>query len=431
MKNRKGNMPSLGLRIIKSAIAVEICFLISFLRDSHGIVFFSQLATLWCIQMYADGTKKNALQRIIGTVIGAVYGLVVLLAEGYFNITPENNSFLNSLLVSGMIVIVLYTTVVIKKKQASYFSCVVFLSIVVNHITDTNPYLFVWNRFLDTIIGIVVGIGVNSFSLPRKKQKDILFVAKLDDILLHEKDRLSDYSKVELNRMLDEGIHFTVSTMRTPASMMESMRDVRLNLPVIVMNGAALYDINTGRYPKVCSIDCDTSRRIRKLAEENHLQCFSNVIVEDLLLIYFDESGDAVQKQLIRDLRGSLYRNYLHRALPPDEAVAYFMLFHPKQVIEEFYKSLEKQEFAKKLRILKYDSDDYPGYAYIKIYNKDATQQNMMKYLKQKLTFEKMVTFGSKPGQYDVVISPGDTNDAVHKLKKQYEPIAQIRDIFR
>ena len=55
----------------------------------------------------------------------------------------------------------------------------------------------------------------------------------------------------------------------------------------------------------------------------------------------------------------------------------------------------------------------------------------MMKYLKQKLTFEKMVTFGNKPGQYDVVISPGDTNDAVHKLKKQYEPIAQIRDIFR
>ena len=39
----------------------------------------------------------------------------------------------SALLVSVMIVIVLYTIVLIKRKQASYFSCVVFLSIVVNH----------------------------------------------------------------------------------------------------------------------------------------------------------------------------------------------------------------------------------------------------------------------------------------------------------
>lgn len=32
----------------------------------------------------------------------------------------------------------------------------VFLSIVVNHISDSNPYLFVWNRFLDIMIGDVV-----------------------------------------------------------------------------------------------------------------------------------------------------------------------------------------------------------------------------------------------------------------------------------
>lgn len=57
-----------------------------------------------------------------------------------------------------MIVVVLYTTVVMKKKQASYFSCVLFLSIVVNYITDVNPYLFVWDRFLDTLIGILIGV---------------------------------------------------------------------------------------------------------------------------------------------------------------------------------------------------------------------------------------------------------------------------------
>ena len=79
------------------------------------------------------------------------------------------------MIVSLFIVVVLYSTVLIRQKQASYFSCVVFLSIVVNHIQDANPYVFVWNRFLDTIIGIIVGVVVNCFTIPGKKNKDILF----------------------------------------------------------------------------------------------------------------------------------------------------------------------------------------------------------------------------------------------------------------
>lgn len=73
-----------------------------------------------------------------------------------------------------MVVLVLYTTVLFGQKQASYFSCVVFLSIVINHVSDLNPYLFVWNRFLDTMIGICVGVCINCFSLHRVRNKDIL-----------------------------------------------------------------------------------------------------------------------------------------------------------------------------------------------------------------------------------------------------------------
>ena len=105
--------------------------------------------------------------------------------------------------ISAMIVLVLYTTVLIKKKQASYFSCVVFLSIVVNHVTDANPYLFVWNRFLDTVIGIVIGVGINTVSLPHDKRNDIFFLSGLDDtLLINKKNKMSDYSKVELNAIM-------------------------------------------------------------------------------------------------------------------------------------------------------------------------------------------------------------------------------------
>lgn len=248
----KQNIPGIGMRIIKSAVGVWICFLIDILRGNAGIVFYSQLAVLWCMRDYVSETRRFAIQRSIGTVIGALYGLVLLLL---YKLLPIDSSFGGiisyRLVVSAFIILVLYTTVLLKQKQASYFSCVVFLSIVVNHIQDSDPLIFVWNRFLDTMIGILVGVSVNCFRLPGRKHNNILFLSGLDDTLLALDRSMSDYSRVELNRMIESGANFTVSTIRTPASLMEALRGIHLKLPVIAMDGAALYNIRENRYEYV------------------------------------------------------------------------------------------------------------------------------------------------------------------------------------
>ncbi len=69
----------------------------------------------------------------------------------------------------------LYTAVVLKLQSAAYFSCVVYLSITMVHIGDENPCLFVVNRVVDTLLGVGIGMLVNSFQLPRHRQKDTLF----------------------------------------------------------------------------------------------------------------------------------------------------------------------------------------------------------------------------------------------------------------
>lgn len=416
----------IGLRIIKSAVAIALCYLISFIRGGSGIVFYSQLAALWCIQGYIANSRKNALQRFQGTVIGALYGLVYLLVEQRVPAMSEDvlkSQILDSAIISLMIIVVLYTTVLIKKKQASYFSCVVFLSIVVNHVADANPYLFVWNRFLDTLIGIAVGIGVNTFSLPREKRKDILFISGLDDTLVFGDDHLSDYSRIELNRMLDEGANFTISTMRTPASLIEPLHDIRIKLPVIVMDGAALYDIRENAYLMQYVISNSMSKEILCLLEEQGLCCFTNVIVDDLLLIYYKETEDPVHQELVRKLRRSPYRNYVKSESLEHQNVVYFMLLYPDEVIQRCYTVLKERGYLQKLKVLCYASTDYPGYSYIKIYNRNATRDNMNSYLKNMLNLQKTVTFGSIPEKYDVYIEEGNVNKVVQVLKKMYEPV--------
>lgn len=426
-KTKRRNLPPIGLRIIKSAVAVAICFLISFLRGNDGIVFYSQLAALWCMQAYIANSRENGMQRFIGTVIGAIYGVIFLLIEGELGLPEGRREIVSALMISCMIVLVLYTTVVIRKTQASYFSCLVFLSIVVNHAADANPFFFVWNRFLDTVIGIAVGIAVNSFSLPKKKHRDILFISGLDDALLNSRDQLSDYSRIELNRMLEDGVNFTISTRRTPAALIEAMKDIHLNLPVIAMDGAVLYDVKEKVYLRSYVISNAGAKDILHLVHETGLECFVNVIVDDLLMIYYRETEDEVHKKLIAQMRTSPYRNYVKSEALRTENVVYFMLLYPVQIIEDFYRLLTERGITKQFKVVKYDSKDYPGYAYIKIYNRNATRENMAGYLKHMLGFEKTVTFGSIPGRYDVLIGPGDTNKVVRELKRRYETIKILR----
>ncbi len=424
MRKPTFKLPPVGMRIIKSAAAVALCYVVQVFRGENGIVFYSQLSALWCMQAYISTTKQNAMQRIIGTIVGAFFGLAVLLVaisvRTHFAMSENVTYIFNGFLISAALIPVLWTTVVLKKKQASYFSCVVFLSIVVIHMTDQNPYLFTWNRFLDTMIGIVIGVGVNLFKLPHKKNTETLFISGLDDTLLNKDYHINDYCTVELNRMIDEGLHFTLSTMRPPASILEPMSEIKLKLPVIAMDGAVLYDTSQKRYLKKIPMTMEEKSMVTELFEKHGIHSFANIVIDDTLLIYYQEFQNEIQKRLVEELRRSPYRNYIKRPVPDDEVI-YFMLIYPDEKIEEIYSLLEKNQITEKLKVLKYKSNDYEGYSYIKIYNKAATRRNMIMYLQRILGVQKTVTFGTIPDRYDYVVEEGNTNQVVHKIKKLFE----------
>lgn len=416
-------LPPIGMRITKSSIAVFLCFLFYYLFRQNGIIFYSQLAALWCMQPLRDNTRSKALQRTIGTFIGAAFGLFVLLVDRSLIPTEKNGELLYALLISVNIIFVIYTTILIHKKDASYFSCVVFLSIVVNHIGDANPYLFVMNRVIDTMIGLAIGMFVNNFHLPRRKEKDILFISGMDDTLLASDQKLSAYSLVELNRMLADGAQFTVSTRRTPASLMEPLRGVNLNLPVIAMDGAVMYDLKKHEYLHAYVLSIDTVHQLQHFLDAFDINYFMNMILDNMLVIQYKKLQNPAEQDIYKKLHTSPYRNYTTVDLLPESQCVYFMMIEEKKRIQQIYHALQNTEFRHLIRAITYDSDDYPGYAYIKIYSENATRKNMMKYLEQETGIHHIVTFGSIEGQYDILIKEYDHNKVVRTLKKMYEPL--------
>lgn len=425
MEGRKIKLPGVGMRILKSALAVSLCMAVDVLRRGNGIVFYSQLAALWCIQMYRDNTLKNAFQRITGTFVGAFFGLLYLLL--YPRIVSGIKAgpaiiIFRSVLIFISIILVIYTTVVIKKKEASYFSCVVFLSIVINHIGDINPYGFVWNRFLDTLIGIVIGVAINNIRVSLHPDRETLFVSGADDILLDEKGQISAFSKVELNRMIEDGMRFTISTTRTPASLLEALSEIKFRYPVIVMDGAALYDTNSNAYIKSYVISSETSKELLTLIKESGCCHYTNVIIDDTLLIYYQDMTDPVNCKILDELKISPFRNYIRREFPGDENVVYFMILDEEAKIISFYNRLVELGYDKRLKIITYPSRDYKGYSYIKIYNKNASKERMLQYLKEKYEINKVVTMGTVDGKYDVLIHENSFNEMVRIVRRRYEP---------
>lgn len=429
-KNRKERrrFPAVGQRIIRSTIAVACCFIIYYLRGKNGIPFYSALAVLQCMQPYNTGMKEMAKKRTTGTFVGAFWGLIVILIlQGTGGENAVEESFLKYMLIALFTGIVLYSTVLLDLKKSSYFSCVVFLSITVMHITDDNPILFVMNRVLDTMIGIGLAIVIHSFHLPREKHREILFVSGIDDTILTTDNMLSPYSKVELNRVIESGAMFTVSTIRTPASVREALEGVRLKLPIIVMDGAVLYDMEENSYLMKYQMTERQALRMSEFLNDLGVHYFTNTVLDDLLVIYYQYLENEAEQGIYEKRRRSPYRNYVRAEKPVCENVVYFLVIDQKKKMEEVYAELMKKEEIRDYRIVMADSENYPGYAHLKIYHKDASREHMLRNLKAILNVEKTVTFGSVKEKSDVYIEDCDRNLMVKELKRRYEPVRYFR----
>lgn len=75
-----------------------------------------------------------------------------------------------------------------------------------------------------------------------------LYITDLDGTLLNAESQISAYSKAKLNELARAGAMITFATARTPATITGIFEGVKLNVPGIVMTGAAIYDLNSNVY---------------------------------------------------------------------------------------------------------------------------------------------------------------------------------------
>ena len=154
-QHKKIKLP--GMRVIKTVISVYICFLLSFVRK--GLPFYSVIAAILCMQSDHANSFEVGKSRIVGTLIGGVYGFLSIILINFLEIELFN--WIHYLLLSLFLIPIIYTNVFLKWASSTYISCVVFLSITVSHGGDIAPMYFALHRVIDTLVGIGVSLIVN------------------------------------------------------------------------------------------------------------------------------------------------------------------------------------------------------------------------------------------------------------------------------
>lgn len=114
----------------------------------------------------------------------------------------------------------------------------------------------------------------------------VLYVSDLDGTLLDPHTRVTPASASMLNEAIGRGALFTVATARTPATVVDLLRDVEMRLPAVVMTGAALFHFADHSFSRVRCFPPGVVERMLRLYRRHGVATFIYTINTDRLDVF-------------------------------------------------------------------------------------------------------------------------------------------------
>lgn len=384
-------MPRIGKRILKTALGVFLCFCIDLLRDHQGMVFYSIIAVIFCMQAYASNTKQVAFNRVIATGIGGIYGVLFLFIERY--LLPFDTRMLLNFLICIFIIFVIYTMVLLQQNASVYLTCVVFLSIAVSHANDINIYSFTINRMLDTLIGVLVALAINLIGFSFLQTRDVLVLINLDAVLLKTGNTLSSYAVVKLNQLIENGCHIVFMTSQNPCAFLPALAKVHINKPVLAMNGSLVYDVMQGSYIHSNSFSIQTSHEILGTLQSRGIHCVTYACIHDFLHIYYQDPVTPAEVDFVKNIPADYRNHYIKGELSRENAAFAIHATIPASQCASIKKELATAPFGPDIRILISPITETGDFVQMEIYEKESTKETAVAFVRKMQSYKSMVVF--------------------------------------
>ena len=369
-------LPHLGQRIVKTTVAVFLCLMFYYLRGYRGQDMPTEAAitAIICMQPYVRDTGAYALRRFIGTLIGVFWGLILLL-------------LLYAMMAAGVL-LSLYSAVFVRSPDAAGLASIVFLCIVIAFPDIESPLRQAGHRILDVFVGTTVATAVNVFRLPRGKRRDLMFFVRSRDLVPDRFSQLSSTALMQLNYLYNDGARISLMSEHAPAFFSLQMGGVKLSAPLIVMDGAAIYDANENRYLRAETIPPEDSAPVRARLEALGISYFTYTIRHDKTCVFHTGDYRDEERIVLERMRRSPYRSYLEGEIYEPEEIVYFKIIATAARIGEIEYSLRTVLPKGKLRRVVRPQQGGEDLAALYIYAHAATMEQAQKRLVEMLREE-------------------------------------------
>jgi len=151
----------IGMRVVKTAVAVFICLIIALFTGVTESMPISAVAAIVTIRATQGETLRTGAFRLLGTFFGGAIGILTVVI-GLF--LPYYHDGLFVVVIPLMLLFNLYLCNVLNMQDSCVISCVVTL-VVAAHVTPDatvrESLVFTLMRLLDTFIGVTVATVMN------------------------------------------------------------------------------------------------------------------------------------------------------------------------------------------------------------------------------------------------------------------------------
>ena len=234
--------------------------------------------------------------------------------------------------------------------------------------------------------------------------KKSLYISDLDGtLLLPDSSFPNDYKK-RLNRLIDMGLQFTFATARNYDSAYPILKNINLNIPVILFNGVYLADFSTGHILEHSDfIKNEIVQNMLKLALSRDIDPFIYTFGEKHRLYYLNATNPGSQsyvKSLGEDGRLCQISRFDFRE---EEKISGFLLIDTYERLDPVYQSLNKK-YYKHLNLYFAEDVSMKGYYWLQSFHQQANKGNMVKTLAKRLriSLDNTVVFGDYLNDLDM-----------------------------
>ena len=177
-------IPRPGLRTIKTGVAIFITLILYNLIGIPDRVTFALFAILICMQDTVEKTVREGVDRVAGTVIGAVFAIVMI----HFGIFELSFFWYATAMAVGLIILI-HLCYMLKLTSTIIMAYFTFFGILLATGDDAVVQSALY-RTLDTIVGIGLAYAVNVMmyrpkTIPQKKISIVVEHGDKDEEPLH------------------------------------------------------------------------------------------------------------------------------------------------------------------------------------------------------------------------------------------------------